>query len=131
MGEALPYPEEHIQPPGPTMSKEPQFKDDPLYRLLREGRIDLFNAEKRRGVKLDLTHADFRGINLQGLDAEGLDLSGCYFRQADLRGLDLRQTRLEGASIHGAKVAGVYFPEDLSAEEIQLSLLQGTRMRMR
>ncbi|NIV31835.1 MAG: hypothetical protein GWN58_20815, partial [Anaerolineae bacterium] len=51
------------------------------------------------------------------------------FRQADLRGLDLRQTRLEGASIHGAKVAGVYFPEDLSAEEIQLSLLQGTRMR--
>lgn len=64
-----------------------------------------------------------------GLNVEGLDLSGCYFRQTDLRGLDFRKSRLEGASINAAKISGVYFPDELTAGEIELSLLHGTRMR--
>lgn len=111
------------------MSNEPAMKDDPMYRLIREGQIEAFNREKKRGVKFDLTGAYFRGISLRGIDTEGLDLRNCYLRQADLRGLDFRTANLAGASIHGARVAGVYFPEALSAQEIELSLLHGTRLR--
>ena len=102
---------------------------DPLYKLLREGRIKDFNERKKLGEKIDLRDCDFRGLDLRGLDARGLDLSGCYFRQADLRGLDFSETRLEGASINGAKISGTLFPGILAAEEITLSLLHGTRLR--
>ena len=103
------------------MSTAPKIKTDPLYRLLREGRVDVFNQEKANGKTCDLTHCDFRG----------LDLRDCYFRQADLRGLDLSEANLEGASINAAKISGAYFPKALSAEEITLSLTHGTRMRYR
>ena len=102
---------------------------DPLYKLLREGRIKDFNERKKLGEKIDLRDFDFRGLDLRGLDVTGLDFSGCYFRQADLRGLDLSETRLEGASINGAKISGTLFHRDLTPEEITLSLLHGTRLR--
>jgi uncharacterized protein YjbI with pentapeptide repeats len=113
------------------MSTAPKIKTDPLYRMLREGRVDAFNQEKARGKSCDLTHCDFRGIDLRGLDANGLDFSGSYFRQADLRGVDLSQAKLEGASIHSARIAGTYFPSEIPADEIQLSFMHGTRMRYR
>jgi uncharacterized protein YjbI with pentapeptide repeats len=103
--------------------------NDPLYKLLREGRIKDFNIMRKRSEKVDLRDHDFRGLDLRGLDAKGLDLSGCYFRQADLRGVDLSESRLEGASINAAKISGVLFPKELSATEITLSLLHGTRLR--
>jgi uncharacterized protein YjbI with pentapeptide repeats len=56
-------------------------------------------------------------------------MSGAYLRHADLRGLDLSETNLEGASINSAKISGTYFPTTLSAEEITLSLVHGTRLR--
>ena len=49
----------------------------------------------------------------------------------DRRSVDLRGARLEGASINAAKISGAYFPQELSASEIELSLLHGTRMRYR
>jgi uncharacterized protein YjbI with pentapeptide repeats len=113
------------------MSSAPKIKTDPLYRLLREGRVEAFNQQKAQGKPCDLTHCDFRGIDLRGLDAQGLDLSGCYFRQADLRGVDFSRARMEGASIHSARIAGAYFPNEIPADEIQLSLMHGTRMRYR
>ena len=113
------------------MSTTPIIKTDPLYRLLREGKVDVFNQEKARGKSCDLTNCDLRGLDLRGLDADGLDFSGSYFRQADLRGVDLSKTRMQGASIHSARIAGAYFPPEISAEEIQLSLIHGTRMRYR
>ena len=42
---------------------------------------------------------------------------------------DFRKANLEGASINAAKISGAYFPPELSASEIELSLLHGTRMR--
>ena len=51
------------------------------------------------------------------------------FRQADLRGLDLSNCQLEGASLNGARVSGTNFPKELSAQELILSLQQGTRLR--
>ena len=114
------------------MSTRPQIKhDEPLYMLLREGKMAEFNARKAAGESCDLTLCDFRGLDLKNWDVAGLDLSGSYFRQADLRGVDFSAAKLDGASINGAKVSGVLFPTGLSAEEITLSLLHGTRLRCR
>ncbi|HHM06189.1 MAG TPA: pentapeptide repeat-containing protein [Gammaproteobacteria bacterium] len=113
------------------MQEEPRLPDDPLYRLLRDGKVGVFNQERAAGRHCDLRGCDFRGVDLRGLNADGLDLSHCYFRQADLRGVDFTGAVLEGASIHASKIAGAYFPAQLCAEEITLSLLHGTRMRYR
>jgi len=107
----------------------PEFKKDPLYNLLREGHIEEFNRQREQPQTADLKGADLRGLDLREANLKGLDLSDCYLRQADLRGVDLRETRLEGASIMGAKISGAYFPKQLSAAEIDLSLQHGTRLR--
>ncbi len=111
------------------MSKKPEVKKDPMYMLLREGKIADFNSRKAHGEKCDLTYCDFRGLDLRGLDASGIDFSHSYFRQTDLRGVDMATCKLEGASINGARTSGTYFPKELSADEITLSLLHGTRLR--
>lgn len=108
-----------------------RLPNDPMYLLLREGCITEFNAKKAAGDKANLIGCDLRGLDLRGLDADGLDLSGSYFRQSDLRGVDFRKARLEGASLNAAKISGAYFPDELTASEIELSLLHGTRMRYR
>ena len=100
-----------------------------MFRLLREGRVSEFNERKAAGIRPDLTRCDFRNVDLRGVNAEGLDLTDCYFRQADLRGVDLRATRLEGASLKDARISGAFFPAALSADEISLSVTQGTRLR--
>jgi uncharacterized protein YjbI with pentapeptide repeats len=104
---------------------------DPMYLLLREGCITEFNAKKASGETVDLRGCDLRGLDLRGLDVDGLDLSDCYFRQSDLRSIDFRKAQLEGASINAAKISGAYFPIELTASEIELSLLHGIRMRYR
>ncbi len=109
----------------------PVIKDDPMYQLLRSGKIEEFNALKTHGHRCDLTAVDLRGVDLRGIDASGLDFSDSYFRQCDMRGVDLSQTNLQGASINGARISGALFPVELSAEEITLSLHHGTRMRYR
>jgi uncharacterized protein YjbI with pentapeptide repeats len=114
------------------MSDEsPRMPTDPMFWLLREGRVEEFNRRRAAGTGCDLRRCNLRGLDLRGLQAAGLDLSGSYLRQADLRGVDLTGTRMEGASIHGAHISGTYFPSELSAEEIELSLRTGTRMRYR
>jgi len=111
------------------MNTKPQIKDDALFQLLKKGKIKEFNQRKAAGETCDLTDGDFRGFNLRDLDTEGLDFRNGYFHQADLRGLDLRNVNLEGASINGARIAGAYFPVELTADEILLSLQHGTRLR--
>lgn len=107
------------------------ISNDPMYRMLREGCIKEFNIKKGSGDTCDLRGCDLRGLDLRGLDADGLDFSDCYFRQSDLRGLDLSKANMNGASINACKISGVLFPHELSAPEIELSLLHGTRMRYR
>jgi len=109
----------------------PKIVDSELYRLLREGDIPAFNSRRAAGESFDLREADLRGVDLRGMHAAGLDMRGAYLRGADLRGVDFRETLLEGASINGAKISGTFFPVELPAEEITLSLLHGTRMRYR
>jgi len=112
-------------------NEEPRISDDPMYRLLREGAVEEFNSRRASGEACDLSGCDFRTLDLRKIDATGLDLHDAYFRQADLRGLDLTKANLEGASINAAKISGAFFPPELSAEELMLSLTHGTRMRYR
>ncbi len=107
----------------------PQHPENPLYQLLREDKVEEFNRRREAGERVDLRGADLRGLDLRGLETRGLELTDAYLRQTDLRGLDLTQVPMEGASIRGANVSGTYFPVELSAAEIQLSLMQGTRLR--
>lgn len=107
----------------------PEIKQDFMYQLLREGRIEEFNLSRKNGEPIELRGCDMRGLDLRGLDADGIDFSHCYFRQADLRGIDFSKSNLEGASLNGAKISGCYFPVALSANELILSLTHGTRMR--
>jgi len=102
---------------------------DPMYQLLRDGNVVEFNRRKAAGESCDLTHCDLRSLDLRGIDASGLDFSHCYFRNTNLRGVDFSNSRLEGASLNEAKISGAYFPADLSAEEIVLSIEHGARMR--
>ena len=108
----------------------PNISDDPLYRLLREGKVAEFNQRIVAGEIAILTNCDFRHIILSGIVTTGLDFSNSYFRQADLRGVDFSGClSLNGASIHGAKISGTYFPNELDSNEILLSLEYGTRLR--
>lgn len=114
------------------MAKPKIPQDNELYLLLREGRIDEFNVLRFKGKPCDLTGCDLRSLDLRGMSLDGLDFTDTYMRQADLRGLDFRKhnVSLAGASICDAKISGVYFPDNLNSEEIRLSLLYGTRMRV-
>ena len=107
----------------------PSVNKEPLYLMLREGRIEDFNRLRLGGEKIDLRGCNLRGLDLRAVDFTGLDLSDCYLRQADLRGQDLRGCRLNGASLHAAHISGVYFPSEFEAAEIEMSVRIGTRMR--
>ncbi|MCU7914935.1 MAG: pentapeptide repeat-containing protein [Candidatus Thiodiazotropha sp. (ex Gloverina cf. vestifex)] len=109
----------------------PEVKKNPMYLLLKEGHAEEFNRRREEGESFDLRGADLRGADLRGLNGRDLDLANAYLRHADLRGIDLTHTNLEGASINSAKISGTYFPATLSAEEIKLSLVHGTRLRYR
>jgi uncharacterized protein YjbI with pentapeptide repeats len=95
---------------------KPLTYDDPLYQLLRDGNVAEFNRRKAPGQTCDLSHCDFRGLDLRGIDT-------------NLRGVDFTKSRLEGASLNQAKISGAYFPPELSPAEIALSVEHGARMR--
>ena len=115
--------------PEGIMALKPLTYEDPLYQLLRDGNIKEFNRRKTQGEKCELTACDFRHLDLRGLDADRSDFTGCCFRAADLRGIDFSNARLEGASLDGARISGGFFPTELSAAEIALSIQHGLRLR--
>ena len=108
---------------------KPVIKQDPLYQLLRNEDIKAFNEQRDQLDTGELKSGDYRGRDLRNMNADGLDFSDAYFRNADLSGIDFRNTNIEGASLMDAKLSGCYFPEEISAEEIRLSLDTGTRLR--
>lgn len=100
-----------------------------MAQLLREGRLDEFNARVAAEGPVDLSHANLRMTDLRNADLQGACLAGAYLRAADLRGQDLGESDLDGASLAGAKVSGVRFPDDIPAAEVMMSLAHGTRLR--
>jgi uncharacterized protein YjbI with pentapeptide repeats len=110
---------------------QPKLLDTPLYALLHKDDITGFNTERPKDGTIDMIGGDFRGLDLRELDAEGVDFTDAYFRSADLRGIDFRKSSLEGASLAHAQISGAYFPAELSADEILMSMNFGTRLRYR
>lgn len=109
----------------------PEISDDPLYVLLRDENIKGFNEKKSTLDRSNLQGKNYRGLDLRNMDADGLDLSNAYFRNADLRGIDFSNTTLTGVSMADAKISGCYFPSELDANEIRMSIECGTRLRYR
>ena len=109
--------------------EKPVIKQDPLYQLLRIEDIKGFNEQREQLDTSELKSGDYRGRDLRNMNARGVDFSKSYFRNADLSGIDFRDTNLEGASLLDAKLSGTYFPAEISAQEIRLSLDTGTRLR--
>lgn len=98
--------------------------------LVQEERhLEFNNLVESTGGQVDLSNAHLRGYDLRKFKLGQANLSGAYLRSSDLRGLDLSKANLEGASIREAKVSGVLFPCNLTPEEINLSLVHGTRLR--
>lgn len=85
---------------------QPKLLDTPLYALLHKDDIRGFNQERPKDGTIDMRGGDFRG-------------------------LDLRDCPLEGASLAHAQISGTYFPPELSADEILMSVNFGTRLRYR
>jgi uncharacterized protein YjbI with pentapeptide repeats len=100
---------------------QPKLLDTPLYALLHKDDITGFNNERPRNGPIDMVGGDFRGLDLRELNVEGVDL----------RGIDFRNAVLEGASLAHAQISGAYFPAELSADEILMSMNFGTRLRYR
>ncbi len=103
---------------------------NPMAQLIREGRYDEFNFRVEQDGPADLSFAYLRAQDLTQVNLKGANLSGAYLRGADLRGQNLSAANLAGASLAEAKVSGVLFQDNLSAQEVQMSLTQGTRMRV-
>ena len=110
---------------------QPKRLESALYSLLHQDDVAAFNLQRPRTGPIDLSGGDFRGLDLRELNADGIDFTDAYFRSADLRGVDLRTSSLEGASIAHAQISGTYFPAELSADEILMSVNFGTRLRYR
>ena len=106
------------------------MRDSQWVNPLRNGHFEECNRLAAQQPP-DLRNADLRMLDLRQADLTRADLRGAYLRNADLRGLDLSGASLEGASLHDARVSGALLPATLSAEEIRLSLIYGTRMRAR
>jgi uncharacterized protein YjbI with pentapeptide repeats len=109
----------------------PRFLDDPAYKCLRSGDLEGFRQATEGRKTVDFTGADLRGTDFRKLVPMNLVLRDAYLRDADLRGCDLRNVDMAGASLERAKISGAYFPLEIDAAEIQLSMQYGTRLRVR
>jgi len=105
------------------------MKDSEMFMALRNGDVEAFNRLRAGGEVPDLEGANLRGADFRGADLQDVSLKNAYLPYADLRGSDLRSCNLEGASIKEAHISGVYFPADIPAQEILMSVQYGTRLR--
>ncbi len=109
-----------------------ELRKNKYHILLREGKIDEFNKEiEKLNERVDLENCNLRGLDLRGANLKRANLKNSYLKLADLRGVDLSEALLEGASFNHARISGVYFPPDISPEEILLSVEHGTRIRVK
>jgi len=104
--------------------------DNEMYCYLQDDNVDAFNKGLEEGREVDLTNTRFRSFDLRGANLEGLDLSGSYFKNTDLRGVDLSKCKMAGSSLLNAKISGVHFPAHFRAEEITMSVIYGTCLRV-
>ena len=109
----------------------PNFPEDPAFKMLRSGDFDAFTQAVAERDKVDFSGTDLRGVDFRKVDLSKFVLRDAFLRNVDFRGCDLRHLDLSGASLHGAKIGGAYFPDNVSASDIRMSLRHGTRIRTR
>ena len=112
------------------MADHTDLKLAPRLDLLLEENLERFNELVRQGQPPDLKGANLAGLDLRKALLKGLDLSGCYLRNTNLKGVDLTGCNLKGASLRNAQVSGALFPDNISPEELRLSLELGTRIHL-
>ena len=103
--------------------------DEDTYAALRRGDNKTFKNLLSSLGMVDFSCCNLRGVDLRGVNIKKVVLRGAYLKGADLRGLNLSLHDLEGASLHGARISGVFFPSNLSPDEIMMSVQTGTRLR--
>lgn len=108
---------------------DPFFPDDPAFQCLRAGDLEGYHRAIEGRKVVDFSGTYLRAVDFRGADLSKVVLRNAYLRESDLRGCDLRHLDLEGASLDGARISGAYFPANLAANEIRLSVRHGTRMR--
>lgn len=108
---------------------KPEFIEDGAFRCLRAGDIDGYHKHIEGREVVDFSNCDLKGTDFRGADVSRIVLKNAYLRDTNLCGADLRHVDLEGCSIRGAKISGTFFPKNLSAAEIRMSLKHGTRLR--
>ncbi len=109
-----------------------EVKKNRFHQLLREGEYETFNREvEQLEEPVDLSNCDLSNLDLRKFNLKRANLSGSYLKLADLRGVDLSEADLRGASINKAHISGTYFPAQIHASEIRLSVEYGTRLRYR
>ncbi len=107
----------------------PRFPDDPAFKVLRAGDIDAFQQAVADRDEIDYSGTDLRGVDFRKVDLSKFVLRDAYLRDADFRGCDLRHLDLSGVSLQGAEIGGAYFPDNVPASDIRMSLRHGTRIR--
>ncbi len=113
----------------PERSEFPRLLDDEAFRCLRSGDLDGFGEHIADRQEVDFSNCELKGTDFRRADLSKVILRGSHLREADLRGVDLRHMDLEGCSLIHAKISGTYFPANLSAAEIRMSVECGTRLR--
>jgi len=97
---------------------------------IREDEPERFNAEIATLVgAVDLEGCDLSNQDLRKFTLRTANLRNAHTKMADLRGgVDLSEAQLDGASINRAHISGAFFPRNIPAQEIRLSVEYGTRM---
>lgn len=103
--------------------------DEKALKLIQEDKHLDFNQYVENLEIVDLAGAHLRSYDLRKFNLSKANLTDAYMRATDLRGLDLRNAMFYGASLAEAKVSGAFFPENIPANEIMMSLQHGTRLR--
>ena len=97
---------------------------------IRDDEPERFNAEiATLAGAVDLEGCDLSNQDLRKFTLRTANLRNAYLKMADLRGVDLSEAQMDGASINRAHISGAFFPRNISAQEIRLSVEFGTRMR--
>lgn len=116
-------------PPPQQEASMADIRRKPKPSMMFEENSEAFNNAVAKGQMADLSNQNLSDLDLTGFNLKNANLSGSYLRGADLSGVDLSGAYLHGASLKQARVSGCFFPPELPAEEIRLSVDWGVRLR--
>ena len=86
-------------------------------------------SKKSDGVRIDLSCADFHGLDLRGMDLsyaklQGVNFSGMDLSYANFSGMDLSYADLSGTNLQGTDLSGT----NLQGTDLNHADLSGTKL---